>query len=68
MNDWNFSAFIDLGNGGSADRHIDLYWAIWTLEFNLKTDKYASRFIDAYGRDKIEKEKLKLISAIEAFG
>lgn len=68
LNDWNFSAFIDLGNGGIADRHIDLYWAIWTLEFNLKTDKYASRFIDAYGRDKIEKEKLKLISAIEAFG
>ena len=68
LNDWNFSAFIDLGNGGIADRHIDLYWAIWTLEFNLKTDKYASRFIDAYGRDKIDIEKLKLISAIEAFG
>lgn len=68
LNDWNFSAFIDLGNGGIADRHIDLYWVIWTLEFNLKTNRYASRFIDAYGRDKIDIEKIKLISAIEAFG
>lgn len=68
LKDWNFSAFIDLGNGGIADRHIDLYWAIWTLEFNLKTDRYASRFIDAYGRELVDIEKLKLISAIEAFG
>lgn len=68
LKDWEFSAFIDVGNGGIADRHIDIYWAIWTLEFNLKTDRYASRFIDAYGRDMVDIEKLKLISAIEAFG
>ena len=48
--------------------YVKLLFTNADSNFNLKTDKYASRFIDAYGRDKIEKEKLKLISAIEAFG
>ncbi len=68
LDDWKFSSFIDLGNGGTGDRHIDLFWGIWTLYFNLKTDKYDDYFKDAYGRDKIEDEKLRLIAAMEAFG
>ncbi len=68
LDDWKFSRFIDLGNGGVGDRHIDIFWGIWTLEFNLKTNKYASRFIDAYGRDKIEKDMLKVVAACEVFG
>ena len=68
LNNWKFSAFIDLGNGGIGDRHIDLFWGIWTLYFNLKTNKYDDYFMDAYGRDKIEEEKLYLIAAMEAFG
>jgi kanamycin kinase len=66
--DNSFSGFIDLGNGGVGDRHIDVYWGIWTLSFNLKTDKYRSRFIDAYGKDLIDPEALHLISACECFG
>ena len=68
FNDWKLSGYIDLGNGGIADRHIDLYWGAWTLNFNLKTDKYRERFFDAYGRDKIDPEKLVTISAFEVFG
>lgn len=68
LEDWAFSAFIDLGNGGVADRHIDLFWGAWSLFFNLKTDAYRDRFLDAYGRDKIELEKLRLIAAYEVFG
>ena len=68
LNDWKFSGFIDVGNGGVADRHIDLYWGAWSLNFNLKTDKYRERFFDAYGRDKVDVEKIKLISACEIFG
>ncbi len=68
LDNWNFSGFIDLGNGGVGDPHVDIFWAIWTLEYNLKTDKYKDRFIDAYGRSSVDKEKLKLISVIEAFG
>lgn len=68
LNDWKFSGFIDLGNGGIGDKHVDIFWAIWTLQFNLKTNKYAKRFIDAYGKDKIDYDILKLVAAIEVFG
>lgn len=68
FNNWRFSGFIDLGNGGVGDRHIDLFWGIWTLWFNLKTHKYAKRFIDAYGRDKVDTDMLKTVAAMEVFG
>ena len=66
--DFSLSGFIDLGNGGVGDRHIDLFWGTWTLLFNLKTDEYRSRFLDAYGRDKANEEMLRVIAAAEAFG
>lgn len=68
LNDWTFSAFIDVGNGGVGDRHIDLFWGMWSLSFNLKTDRYSSRFLDAYGRTDVEKDMLRLIAAFEVFG
>ncbi len=68
LDDWKFSGFIDLGNGGVGDRHIDLFWGVWTLFFNLKTEKYGERFLDAYGRDKLDKDMLKAIAAFEVFG
>ena len=68
FDDWHFSGFIDLGNSGVSDRHIDLFWGAWSLGFNLGTDKWRSRFLDAYGRDKIDEELLEAIGAFEAFG
>ena len=68
LDDWRFSGFSDVGNGGVADRHIDLFWGVWTLGFNLKTDRYASRFLDAYGRDRVETELLRVVAACEVFG
>lgn len=68
LDNWKFSGFIDLGNGGVGDKHIDLFWGIWSLFFNLKTDKYTQRFIDAYGRSSMEPDMLKVIAAIEVFG
>ena len=62
------SGYIDLGGAGIGDRHIDLFWGAWTLNFNLHTEKYRDIFFDAYGRDKIDEERLLLVSAIEAFG
>lgn len=67
LDNWKFSGFIDLDSGGVGDRHVDIFWAIWTLFFNLKTNTYRQRFIDAYGRDKIDEEMLRLIAAIEIF-
>lgn len=68
LNDWRFSGFIDLGNGGIGDRHIDVLWGVWTLKFNLKTTKYTDRFLDAYGRDRIEPEMLRAAAAMEMIG
>lgn len=68
LNNWNFSGFIDVGNGGVGDRHIDLFWGAWTLWFNLKTKKYCERFLDAYGRDKADESILKIVAAAEVFG
>jgi kanamycin kinase len=67
LDDWRFSGFIDLGNGGVGDRHVDIFWGIWSLWFNLKTDKYRERFIDAYGRDKVDEEMLRVVAAAEVF-
>lgn len=68
LHNWKFSKFIDLGNGGIADRHIDLFWGIWTLNFNFKTDKFRDLFLDAYGRDKIDESLFRVIGAMECFG
>lgn len=68
LKDWKFSGFIDVGSGGIGDRHIDLLWGIWTLMFNLKTNQYSDRFLDAYGRDKAVPALLRGIAAIETFG
>lgn len=68
LDDWRFSGFIDLDHGGIGDRHIDLYWGCWSLGFNLKTDRYRDRFLDAYGRDKINEALLSVIGAFEVFG
>jgi len=68
LNNWNFSGFIDLGNGGVGDRHVDIFWAIWSLNHNLKTHAYRQRFIDAYGRDKVDEDILRIVAAIEVFG
>lgn len=68
LNNWKFSGFVDLIKAGVGDRHIDVLWGIWTLKYNLKTTQYTDRFIDAYGRDMIDKEKLRCIAAMEMFG
>ena len=68
LNSWKFSGFIDLGNGGVGDKHIDLFWGAWTLAYNLKTDKYRKRFFDAYGRKNINEDIIDYVSAVECFG
>ena len=68
LRDWHLSGFIDLGSGGVGDRHVDLFWGAWSLFFNLKTDRYRQRFLDAYGRDKVQQELLQTVAAAEVFG
>ena len=68
LDDFKFSGFIDLGNGGVGDRHIDLFWCVWSLWYNLKTDRYTDYFLDAYGKEKVKKDILRAVYAAEAFG
>ena len=64
----SFCSFIDVSMGGLGDRHIDLYWAIWSLEYNFKTNDCADNFLDHYGRDNFSKDMFRVIAAFEAFG
>jgi len=66
LDDFKFSGFIDLGSSGVGDRHDDLFWGLWTLNYNLKTNDYAGTFLDAYGRDIIDEERLRLCGYIAA--
>ena len=68
LDNWCLSSYIDVGNGGIGDRHIDLFWGVWTLWFNLKTHRYKDTFLDAYGRDKVNEQLLRAIAAAETFG
>jgi len=68
LNDWNFSALIDFNLAGVGDKHIDLYWALWSLNYNLKTDAYTDCFLDAYGRENFDYEMLRVIAAFELLG
>ena len=68
LDDWDFSGFIDIDTGGVGDAHVDLFWGIWTLNFNLGTTKYTERFIDAYGRQLVDKDLLKIVGAVALLG
>lgn len=68
LDDWKFSGFIDLDTGGVGDRHVDLFWGIWSLQFNLKTDRYRERFLDVYGREDVCEDMFRTVAAIEVFG
>lgn len=68
LDNWRFSGLIDLDHAGVGDRHVDLYWAIWSLQFNLKTSQYRDRFLDAYGRNRIDESIFPIIAAAEVFG
>ncbi len=62
------SSFIDFSMAGVGDKHIDLYWAIWSLQYNLKTDQYTDYFLDQYGRENFNFDMLKVVAAFELFG
>ncbi len=66
LNDWEFESFIDVADGGVGDRHYDLVWGLWTLNWNLKSSKHGRRFLDAYGRDLIDKGRLRVCGLLAA--
>lgn len=65
LEDYSFKTFIDLGLAGKGDRHIDVFWCLWSLWFNLKTDKYTDYFLDLYGREKVNLAVIKKLAQLE---
>lgn len=63
--DGRCSGFIDLGGAGVGDRHIDLYWAVWSLWYNLGTADFTDTFLDMYGRDRFDPSMLRAVAAGE---
>lgn len=65
LENWKLISFIDVGESGVGDKHIDLFWAMWSLAYNLKTEEYNDLFLDLYGRDKADMELLALVEKME---
>ena len=65
LDNWKFSTFIDVGLAGIGDKHIDIYWVLWSLNFNLGTDKYTDYFLDLYGRENVDMDVLKMVAKVE---
>ncbi|RJG25128.1 hypothetical protein [Paenibacillus thiaminolyticus] len=38
-----------------------------SLQFNLGSDRYAERFIEAYGRERVDEERLRLCGLVSVF-
>lgn len=66
LDNWKFTSFIDLGLAGVGDKHIDIYWALWSLNHNLKTDKYRDYFLNLYGKENYDKEILEIVAKVES--
>ena len=56
LTDFEAKHAIDLGEGGVGDRHFDLFWGLWSLSYNLKTDAYGDDFLSAYGKKSVNKD------------
>jgi len=65
--DFTLRGFIDLGEAGLGDRHFDIFWAIWSLGYNLGTYDYGKYFIDCYGRDLVDYDLVRACAAREYF-
>ena len=68
LSNWQFSGLIDLGGAGFGNRHHDLFWGLWSLCYNLKTDRYTQRFLECYGKNRFSPDLLRAVAALEGFG
>lgn len=64
LDDWQLSGFIDVAEGGVGDRHYDIAWGLWTIQYNLKNPAYGELFLDAYGRDPIDADRLRICALL----
>ncbi|MDO4740870.1 MAG: phosphotransferase [Eubacteriales bacterium] len=55
-----FSGYIDLGDAGIGDRHLDICCALWSLGYNTKSERWRGTLLDAYGREAVDAQRLAL--------
>ena len=41
-----FIGFVDVNNCGKGDREYDYCWLLWSVEYNLKTNKYSHLLLE----------------------
>ena len=72
IKDDHVAGFIDIENCGRGDKRFDIAWAVWSLGYNLGTNKYTNDFLDKIGcdfsRDDYERYVLDLIDTPENRG
>lgn len=56
------AGFVDLGGAGIGDPWRDYAWAIWSLEYNLKSKEYTQMLLDKLGIE-FDEEKYKLYTS-----
>lgn len=66
LQDWQVSGTLDLGMAGRGDRHYDLHWCCWSLDYNLHSREWTDAFLDGYGRDAVDPVRLELCGLISA--
>ena len=64
MENYHLRGFIDTGYGGIGDRNYDIYWGLWTLQYNLDTEQYHDIFLDAYGKDGVNMDGVHYFSQL----
>lgn len=65
IQDDKLSGFIDLGNAGISDRYYDIAWALWSLNYNLKSRDWEKLFFESYGLDHVDYAKIKYYLAMD---
>ena len=63
--DGKFCGFLDYGQAGVGDKHIDIFWVLWSMWYNFKTDAYSDYFLDLYGREHVDMNILKMVAEVE---
>ncbi|MBS4537276.1 aminoglycoside 3'-phosphotransferase [Clostridium sp. D2Q-11] len=59
------SGFIDVGRSGIADRYVDLSLIIRSIKINYRNNRLVDEFIEEYGLDFIDNEKLKYYTYLD---
>jgi len=64
------AGFVDVGRAGLADAHSDLVDMVRSLRSRMNPQfgpEWAERFLDVYGRDGIEPQRLRMHDLLESF-